>query len=89
MVQEWPVGEGILQLKHIKQEVQIKTIKVYLDQGRGGTYYNKGNLVRRRGIRGIEYAPAQPWRAPESNLVTSTGGGTSSIVGASISSNKV
>ena len=48
--------------------------------GRGhstrGIYQSKGNLVRRGGTKGRRHGSAQPWRVPDSNLVTNIGDGT-------------
>ena len=47
-IQECP-EEGILQLKHTKEEVQVKNIQSAPIQGREATYHSRGNLVRRGG----------------------------------------
>jgi len=46
------------------------------NQGRGGTYQSRGNLMRRGGARERGHGPTQPWRTSGSNLVTNIRGGT-------------
>jgi len=51
-------GKGHFAVEAHQRRSAGQNIQRALNQGRGGTYHNRGNLMRRGAIKGRGYAPA-------------------------------